>query len=355
MFLQQAAGLLGVVLVCLVAYEALRTTLAVSSESGPVTGRFMRSLWALALRFRSHRALRRAGLAIILLGVLSWFVGLWVGWWLTLLSQPQALIRTADMQPASAWERFYYVSSSLFSVGANEFVPRAAVGQLLVMANAASGVVLLTLGLSYLIPVVQAGAQKRQVAALISEMCKRPDAILMQAWDGGGFPGLEQELRDLRPKLSALAQQHLAYPVLHYYHSTDRNAALTPMVAVLDEMLTLLEHGVEHGKRPAAIGVQSLREAVSNYLDTLESAFIFPVEEPPPIPSLFSLQQAGIPVAEESSFERALEKLEDRRRRLRALVQNDGWSWEEDVWPEGVLEDRQGAQEKQEASAAAGS
>ncbi len=80
----------------------------------------MRSLWALALRSRSHKALRRAGFAIILLGVLSWFVGLWIGWWLTLLAQPEALVRTADMQPATAWERFYYVASSLFSVGATD-------------------------------------------------------------------------------------------------------------------------------------------------------------------------------------------------------------------------------------------
>ncbi len=58
------------------------------------------------------------------------------------------------------------------------------------------------------------------------------------------------------------------------------------MIAVLDEMLTLLQHGVEPSCRPASIVLLSLRESLATFVDTREFPFISRAQKPLPIPSL---------------------------------------------------------------------
>ena len=55
-----------------------------------------------------------------------------------------------------------------------------------------------------------------------------PADILGNAWNGNTFEPLTIHLANLAPSLSRLAQQHMAYPILHYFHSAERSLALAP-------------------------------------------------------------------------------------------------------------------------------
>jgi hypothetical protein len=110
-----------------------------------------------------------------------------------------------------------------------------------------------------------------------------------------------------------------------------RSTAAAPSIAVLDEALTLLEYGVLCDYRPDPATLYPVRQAVSEFLETLSSTFIHPTQEAPPPPILDHLRMNGIPTLSDEAFQIAVEDLAKRRRLLLALVRNDGWSWHRDV------------------------
>lgn len=97
---------------------------------------------------------------------------------------------------------------------------------------------------------------------------------------------------------------------------------------VLDETLTLLQAGVKPEHQPDRVALYATRQAVSQFLETLTSAFIKPAATTPPLPRLEQLRVRGIPTASDEDFQAAVSEIERRRRLLLALVKNDGWSWE---------------------------
>ncbi|HKJ63827.1 MAG TPA: hypothetical protein VJ969_00375, partial [Desulfopila sp.] len=159
-----------------------------------------------------------------------------------------------------------------------------------------------------------------------------------------GLEGLVSNLQPLSEKICRLAQQHLAYPVLHFMQSGDPQSALPLALASLDENLTLILSG---GKSlPADVeNLLPLRHSLSFFLWTL-SHLQMPLDKestPESLP-LKSLSIIGISPTDESDFKRKLELLRERRRLLRGFVYYTGWQWqdvfrkqhyEEDVFAEG--------------------
>jgi hypothetical protein len=150
---------------------------------------------------------------------------------------------------------------------------------------------------------------------------------VIQGWDGDSFAGLEPKLETFGAELDRIAQDHLAYPVLHYYHSRRPEHAEALALAIFDEALTILRFGVPEEDRPSLVLLRSARAASRNYLDTLQETFDLPAEDPPPKPRLDRLREAGIPTVTDEAFEDALADVSDRRRRLLGVVEADAREW----------------------------
>ncbi len=150
--------------------------------------------------------------------------------------------------------------------------------------------------------------------------------MLLNAWQGGNFDRLEQYLFATSSTLSLLAEQHLAYPVLHLFHSRVRVAAVGPALAVLDEALLLLTEVVAPACRPSAVAVKPAREAIRAFLATLPDPYAQSESDAPPT-SVQPLEDEGVPVVDREEIEAAFERHQDRRRRLRAVVEHEGWQW----------------------------
>jgi hypothetical protein len=103
---------------------------------------------------------------------------------------------------------------------------------------------LLTLGITYLLQVITAVTEKRQLAAVIQALGATPTDVVVAAWRSGSWRGLEQHLISLTAPLDLLTQHHLAYPVLHFFYSQDQRVGLPPAIALLDETLFLLQHAI---------------------------------------------------------------------------------------------------------------
>ena len=196
------------------------------------------------------------------------------------------MVNSTTGDPAGLWERVYFAGFSLTTLGVGDYRAQGTAWQLLTVLAAASGFSAFTLSVTYLLPIVSAGVQKRQLALNVSGLGKTPQQILARAWHDEGFETLTPHATSLASLLTTFAEQHLVYPVLHYFHSKDLDKAGTLAVAKLDEVLTILEHGVKLENPLDPLTFHSLRGAITTYLDNLQTSYIDPADEVPPAPSL---------------------------------------------------------------------
>ncbi|WP_123622715.1 two pore domain potassium channel family protein [Halorubrum sp. CSM-61] len=309
--------------------DILWTTLWVDGGSGPLSSRLTTWIWR-GLRQLGGTRSRILSLAgpIILTSTLVMWVGLiWGGWTLVFAGGENALIAARDDVPLTWGGRIFYVAYTMFTMGNGDFYPPAGVWQIASSLTTASGMLFVTMGVSYVLSVLGAVSNKRSFASSVSGMGADSERLVSAAWDGEDFDGLHLPLNSLASRLDTLADQHKSYPILHYYHSEQAKHASAMAVAVFDESMTVLRFGVPEDEQPDAVLVDNARSATQNYLETLNNAFIDPAEETPPPPDLDRLRAEGVPAVADDEFADALDELAERRRKLLGIVSADAWHW----------------------------
>lgn len=321
---------LGFIIISAVVLDVVVTALTVGG-GGPITSRLSCWLWRIALwihRSRpNHRLLTIAGWLILTGMVLLWLLAVWAGWILIFCTHDLAVVDAKSSLPATISERIYFVGYTLSTLGLGDYLPGRIEWQMATAIMSTNGFLLVTLAIAYLLPVVSAGVQRRRLAAYITTLGGTPDDILARAWNGKDFGQLDQHFINLTPMIIMAAEQHLAYPVLHYFHTVNRSRAMTLSFVALDEALTLLQYSVAESHRPDQAALDALRRANTTFLQNISSAYITPAEAEPPFCPLDLLQAEGIPTQTRFAAEHIRAHLSKRRRLLLALLQNDGWQW----------------------------
>jgi hypothetical protein len=317
----------GVVLLIAALVDVLWTTLWPDGGSGPLSGLLTTLVWRLMRligRFWD-RALSLAGPFVLAATLIMWIAMLWAGWVLLFAADSDSLIPKAGTDVS--WSgRIYFVAYSMFTMGNGDFSPAEGWAQLATSLTTATGMVIVTASVTYLLSVIPAVAQKRAFAASVTALGDRPADVVASAWNGRDFHALDLRLSTLASDLGVLADKHKAFPVLHYYHAADRSDASAIAVALLDEALTVIEHGVAaQGCNPVAF--RTARASADGYLSTLHSAYLTPATEAPASPDLARLRAIGVPTVDDEQFHTAVDALADRRRALLGVVQGDAWEW----------------------------
>ena len=324
----------GVVALVVAGVDVLWTVLAAGSGAGPLTARFSALAWRLALRIGRrregprHTLLALFGIAIVVGMLLSW-VAVAVVAWTAIFSASEGAVRDASTgQPASLFERGWFVGYSLFTLGSGPYSAGDGLWQLAAVTAGASGLVMVTLAIAYLVPVASAVTERRRMAQYVFSLGWTPEEILIASWTGRGFGSLIQHLVALTPMVHLAGEHHLTYPAVDYFHSTREQDSSSLSTVVLDDALTLLRHGVAPDARPDPSALEPLSSALGAFLGTVEPAFVSADVEPLPEPELARLWEAGIPTVGEGEFEAVLKAQSDRRRLLARLLADDGWTVE---------------------------
>lgn len=320
--------LAGVVLLGVVVVDILWTTLWTDGGAGPLSSRLTAGTWHGLRRAagESSRLLDVAGPIVLVVTLAAW-MGLLVAGWTLVFAGGEALVDTRTHGPVGWVDRVYVVSYVVFTLGIGDFVPTHGDWQLVTALATASGMLFVTMGVTYVLSVIGATVEKRSFASDVIGLGDRSEEFVRAGWNGEDFHDLDLRLDTLASELGHLAKQHKAYPILHYYHSRKDNNASAAAVAILDESLTVLDHGVPEERRPNGAVLMAARSSVSDYLKTLESAYIRPAETAPPPPDIEALRRANVPTVTDAEFDRALESLDDRRRELRGLTDADARDW----------------------------
>ena len=331
---------LGLLLVLAAVLDVVWTAAAAGSGAGPLSGRISARLWraALAVGRRPagprHRFLTVAGISLVVVIVLLWATMAWAGWLLIFAATDGAVVDAVSGQPAALVERAQFAGASLFTLGSTELSAGSGAWQFAAIGATATGVVFVTLAISYFVPVASALADARQLGAYVSSLGDRPEQVVGRAWADGSLNGLEPHLVALTPMVHALAERHLTYPVLQYFHSGRERTSTALSLVVLDEAVTLLRHGVAPEARLDAVTVEPLARAIGWYVDTVQGAFVTDVSEPLPLADLDVLRRLGVPTVDDGTFRAALEDQLPRRCQLARLLVDDGWlpqAWERRV------------------------
>jgi hypothetical protein len=326
----------GVALIGLAVFDVLTTTVSLGSGAGPVTRAVSRGSWSAARRLtRDHTALRRVGVAILLASIALWLLLIWSGWTLVFTALDSAVVDATTGAPATFGQRVYFAGYTILTLGNGDYRPAGDLWRLVTVLAVANGFAVLTLAITYLVPVVSAATEKRRLAAHLDALGSSPHGLLLGAWDGADFEALGRDLGGLGPQLLLHEQRHHTYPVLHYFHSGEPATAAPLRLAALDEALTIAEHGLAEQVRPHDRRLDVLRQAVTSYLGTT-AQYLSTGEERPPPTSVQPLRDAGIPTVDDDTYTAAVGTLDDRRRQLLALLRHDAWEWA-DLAPDGSL------------------
>ncbi len=325
--------IVGVLLVTVGVGEAAATALSPNTRAGPLTGGLLRQAWRV-LRAAGRRAsvvLSASGPVLLAVTGGLWILVVWLGWLLIFSADTSAVVSSTSGAPADFFDRVYYTTYTLFTMGNGDFRPAGAPWQAATSVALANGLALVTLAITYLVPVVTAISARRHQASMIAALGPDPVAIVRAGWDGEGFEFLESRIDQLMPSVMMTAQRHLPYPVMHYIRGREVRSAFPPQVAALDEAVTILERGVAPEARPQPARLRSFRSALDQLLGILEVQTSGEEQPVPPPPSLAPLTEVGIPTVDQDDFEVSLQGAAPHRARLREFVAHGGWEWERDV------------------------
>jgi hypothetical protein len=330
--------LAGVAVILLIVYDAFVTTVSAVSSGGPVTQRLGTATWRVLRRLAKRpgsTVLAAAGTTTVVLILAIWLVGLWAGWTLVFAADTGAVVHADTGEPADPAARVYFTGFVLYTLGIGDYVPSGATWQILTSVATLNGFALLTMTVSYLIPVVMAVNHRRRLGMLLHGLGPRSQDMLRLGFDGRSMTSLTPRLHDLAPEIAHLAQQYLSYPVLHFFHSPERKTAVEPGLVALDEALLILEHGVLAEARPDQATLSPLRAALERFEELVADEVVGPDASTPPPPDLTELVEAGVPMASTASFHAAVASREEHRRRLAGLLASALWRWEDAVTPAG--------------------
>lgn len=325
-------GILGLLVIALANYDAIKTTLS-AAHSGPVTNRLISGVWALLLKLhqrkRCHGLLSAVG-PWLTVGLISiWLLLALLGWWLLFCSASSAVVNANTQVSASLIERLYYTGYTLTTLGYGDYVPGSDSWRIAPTLAAANGFFLFTLTITYMLSIIGNVTEKRHVALSINALGESPYHILNATHDHGKYTSLGQQLQPIQQSISQLGQQHLAYPILHYYHDPRSQKSLPVALARLYQALLIAQVACPDIDPVTRQQLNTGIITLENFLATLDSAFIKASPTHPDIPSLADYTQLPGMTATSQTLRH---HLTGRHQQVRlAYVHKDGWKWHT-VW-----------------------
>jgi len=324
---------IGVVVLVVVVIDLLWTTLWVGGGAGPLTMRLSSGTWGVFRRSTANDVtLSLAGPVVLTLTLLTWLGLLWAGWTFLFVGGEPSLLSTRDYQPAVWPDHGYFVAYSMFTMGNGDFTPASSAWQVATSLTTGSGMLLVTLSITYVLSVLRAVTQARSFASSVTGLGTKSEEHLQRGWndDDQSFEDLEIQLFRLSSHLDSVTEQHLSYPILHYYRSIRPRSATPRAVAMLDDVLLLLETAVPERYRINAVLTNTLESSIENYVEVLETEAIDPSTETPPRPDLEFLRELDVPTVANETFDEELGSHRSRRQRLQTVVEQSAWDWPTD-------------------------
>ncbi|WP_339923908.1 hypothetical protein [uncultured Cyclobacterium sp.] len=320
----------GIIIVIITNIDALSTILRLNGGS-KISNFIARNVWRISVfvsgKFSGISILSNIGPLIVVTLFSLWAVLLMIGYGLIYNSYVNSIVETSTELPASITAKFYYVGYTLTSLGNGDLKTGNDFWRIVSNFTGLNGMFLLSLAISYFIPLMNAVVKQRTLATYISNLGKSPHEIILNGWNGKNFNLIHDQFKELYPMILLHCEQQLAYPVLMYFHSPNPSYSTQLNLAKLDEVLSIQEvYKIDKSDNAYIWG--NLRMAMDKYLKVVKNSYSFKKVDVPDFPYKDNLYSLDISVSEPSAT-KLLNKIEDRRAFIASLVKNDGRNWQD--------------------------
>jgi hypothetical protein len=252
-FIYTAAGL---VLLALIIFDIYATVLHSSARYGPVGESLNRSVWRItrAAAFRlsranRHRLLNMVGPLLLPLLIAVYVVLLVLAFALVYYPHvPSGFAFTGAHREPDWTDAVYFSGVTLTTVGYGDVVPRLTSLRFLALFESASGLVVISLAITYMLTVYTALERKRAVAlSLYHQAGEGADVagLIAHHFVEGRFYGLRDALRTVTRDLQGLLESHIDHPVIHYFHPIEVYKSTPRVLFLLLETCTVIRAALD--------------------------------------------------------------------------------------------------------------
>jgi hypothetical protein len=252
-FIYTAAG---AVLLALIIFDVYATVLHSSARYGPVGESLNRSVWRLTrgLAFRlsranRHRLLNMVGPLLLPLLIVVYIVLLVLAFALVYYPHIPRGFHFSVPHPEPGWvDAVYFSGCTLTTIGYGDIVARAAPLRFIALFEAATGLALISLAITYLLTVYTALERKRAVAvSLYHQAGEGADVagFIAHHFVEGRFYGLRDALRTVTRDLQGLLESHIDHPVIHYFHPVEVYKSIPRMLFLLLETCAVIRAALD--------------------------------------------------------------------------------------------------------------
>ncbi|HEX8503090.1 MAG TPA: potassium channel family protein [Pyrinomonadaceae bacterium] len=247
-FIYTAAG---AVLLALVIFDIYATVLHSSARYGPVGESLNRSVWRAVRgasfrlsRAKRHRLLNMVGPLLLPLLIVVYIVLLVLAFALVYFPHIPANFAFSEAHREPGWaEAVYFSGVTLTTVGYGDVVPRLTALRFVALFESASGLVVISLAITYMLTVYAALERKRAVAvSLYHQAGQGADVagLIAHHFVEGRFYGLRDALRTVTRDLQGLLESHIDHPVIHYFHPVEVYKSTPRVLFLLLETCTVI-------------------------------------------------------------------------------------------------------------------
>ncbi|MCP9200544.1 potassium channel family protein [Gramella sp. GC03-9] len=325
--------IVGVILYFAIVLDILQTTLSMQG-GGWITSKFSHHFWkfflAISGRNGKSKVLAHTGYFLLIFIVLIWVLILWASLILILSAYPGSILDSTTQMPTNIWQKVYYSGFTISTLGMGDFVPSTNVWRIITSIYSFTGLILLTMSVTYFIPVLSAVIDQRKLGIKLSTLGSSPEEIVINGWNGKDFNCLLRKIDNISDLIIKYSQQHRAYPVIHYFHNVKEKNAIILQLAKLYEALSILSVHVKEEIRPEENDLKPLVIAFENYFEVLaEVTHISTGKSVPPLPGRNKLIEKQL-VLDLQNYDFS-EDVNLNRKIFKTLVHQDGWDWKQVV------------------------
>jgi hypothetical protein len=268
-------------------------------------------------------------LVIIVMMILSWLFFTWLGVTMIFSSDPSSIVKSPSGDPTTFFEKMYFAGYTLSTMGLGDYMPNGTRWQLFTTMASASGFVILTISITYIVPVINNITEKKILSLRITSLGKSVYEILKIGYDGESFKPLDNPFFSLAEMILRFTKNHAAYPILHHLHTVNKDENAVIKLALLNEVCFVLLHHIPVQKQVSQLALAQVNNALEVFTASVRNKNLS--EEPPPQPDIDRLEkQLGFEFIRAHADD-PVENSQAAKRRIffKGLLEDDGFTWEE--------------------------
>ena len=265
----------GLAVVALVAWDIMLTLLHPTAR-GPISYAGNRATWRVArgisLRLLKGGGLSYAGPFAVVINVMSWVLGMWLGYALIYLP----FVESFAYEPSVPFgakgflEALYVSGAAITTVGFGDVVATSGVLRLVMVLEAASGFGVLSAAISFVLSVYPLISQLRSTGLQLADAGALELEGAAEVVRRAGPTELADTVRNLTED-----HEHLRrFPVLYYFESGNREESLSAVLRGSSLLLVALHCTPDAEVSYAPLYAEELEHVVARLLGDLERDFV---------------------------------------------------------------------------------